>query len=265
MTVNAPENSAENVLQQEKVVAQPQEQLNPKNEVNKQPNSNEPKQEEAPQEDPNWRAFREARKKDRIEREAAEKRAAEKEAEVAALKAAMEAAFAKSAPSPQAYQQYYGMDVSQQQEESEDQRIERKVQAAIAVKEAASEKARLEREHQEYPIRLAQTFSDFHQTIAQENLDYLDYHYPEVSRPLQRLQDGFDKWSDIYKAVKKFVPNNSTSKKEAAKAEANFNKPKSISSTGITQPGEAVGNARLTEERRAANWDRMQKILKGVS
>ena len=226
------------------------------------PQENKPETE--PTEDPNWRAFREARKKDRAEKEAAEKKAKEKEAEVAALKAAMEAAFSKSAPSPQAYQQYYGMN-AQEPELSDEEKIEKLVEAKLEQREAAAERQKLEREQREYPNRLAQTYPDFHSVIAQENLDYLDYHYPEVSRPLQRLQDGFDKWSDIYKAVKKFVPNTTTSRREAAKAEANFNKPKSISSTGVTQPGEAIGSARLTEEKRAANWERMQKILKGVN
>src|SRR5271155_291964 len=59
--------------------------------------------------DPNWRAFREARKKDRADRESAERRAAEKEHEIAALKAAMESAFSKGSPSPHSSQQYYGM------------------------------------------------------------------------------------------------------------------------------------------------------------
>jgi hypothetical protein len=260
MTVIVPENKVENTLQQEKVDTNVSQQKSDTNLI-KQTRENKPT--DATQEDPNWRAFREARKKDRAEKEAAEKRAAEKEAEVAALKAAMEAAF--KASTPPAQQQYYPEQGQYQHEETEDERIEKKVQAAIAIREAAAEKARIEREHQEYPTKLTKAFPDFHQTISQDNLDYLDYHYPEVSRPLQRLQDGFDKWSDIYQAIKKFVPNNTNSKKEAAKADANFSKPKSISSTGVTQPGEAVTSARLTEEKRAANWERMQKILKGVS
>lgn len=261
MTVNVQEAKTEvdlpqakvdtNVSQQKTDIASTQQNDAKKTEVNDQG-----------QEDPNWRAFREARKKDRSDREAAERRAQEKEAEIAALKTAMEAAFSKSAPTPQAYQQYYG---TEQHEETEDERIEKKVQAALASRELAAEKLRIEREQREYPTRLAQTFSDFHNTIAQENLDYLDFHYPEVSRPLQRLQDGYDKWSDIYKAIKKFVPNNTHAKKDAAKAEANYNKPKSMSSASITQPGEVLGSARLTEEKRAANWERMQKLLKGVS
>ena len=212
------------------------------------------------QEDPNWKAFREARKKDREERQAAEKRAAEKEIEVAALKAAMEAALSTNSAQNSRYQYE-----NTPHEETEDERIEKKVQAAIAQREAAAEKARLEREHQEYPNRLTQTFPDFNNTIAQENLDYLDYHYPEVSKPLQSLQDGFDKWAHIYRAVKKFVPGHSTAKKDSARADANFAKPKSMSSIGVTQNKEAVAGNRLTEDRKAQNWERMQKLLKGIN
>ena len=55
------------------------------------------------------------------------------------------------------------------------------------------------------------------------------------------------------------------SKKEAARADANFNKPKSMSSPTITQSGETQGSARISAEKRAENWKRMQKTLKGVS
>ena len=213
--------------------------------------------EEEVKEDPNWRAFREARKKDRQEKEAAERRAAEKEAEAAALKAAMEAAFAKSTPQ----QPQYGYEP----EETEDDRIEKKVQAALAAREAAYERERVQREKQEYPERLRQSYPDFSQIVSTENLDYLEYHYPEVAGPLRRLPDDYHKWADIYRAVKKFVPNNTTAKKDAARADANSTKTRSMSSTGVTQPGEAMTSARLTEERRASNWERMQRTLKGLT
>ena len=221
---------------------------------------------EETQEDPNWRAFREARKKDRAEREAAEKKAAEKEAEIQALKAAMEAAFAKSNPQSFNYmtQQQVPHD-PYQEEDSQEIRLKKMVEEEITRREAAAEQLRIQREHQEYPTRLNQTYPDFNNVISQENRDYLDYHYPEISRPLSRLPDGYDKWSDIYHAIKKLVPNISNSKKDSARADNNFIKPKSMSSTAITQPGEAVSSSRLTEERRASNWERMQKILKGVS
>jgi hypothetical protein len=260
MTVNPSEINLENNLAQEKIDVNTTQKANTEQIApNNAQESN--KEADSTHEDPNWRAVREARKKERAEREAAERKAAEKQLEIEALKAAMEAAFSKSS-SPQ--QQYYSDQNQYGHEETEDERIEKKVQAALAAREAQAEQARIKREQQEYPERLRQAYGDFNQTVSPENLDYLDYHYPEVSRPLQRLQEGFDKWSDIYRAVKKFVPNNTTAKKDAAKADANFAKPKSISSSSITQPGEAASSARLTEERRAANWERMQKLLKSV-
>ncbi len=212
------------------------------------------------EEDPNWRAFREARKQDRAKTEAAEKRAAEKEAEANALKAAMEAAFARESKSVHHRADMENREYASE-EESEDERIEKKVQAALAARERAADQARAQREQQEYPQRLNQTYQDFNQTVSSENLDYLEYHYPEVANPLKRLQDGYDKWADIYRAVKKFVPNSVTAKKEAARADSNFNKPKSMSSQHMTQPGATAGGNRLTQERMDENWARMRKTL----
>lgn len=266
MTILNPENGIEIPANQEKVEAVKQDaNVTQKTEQILQQKVPENKEPES-QEDPNWRAFREARKKDRAEKEAAERKAAEKEAEVAALKAAMEAAFSKSAPTPQAYQQYYGIQPTYEQpEETEDEKIEKKVNALLAAREEKVRQEAMKREMQEYPNRLMKDFPDFNQIVSQENLDYIDYHYPEVSRPLQRLNDGYEKWSDIYHAIRKFVPNHASAKKDAIRADINQQKPKSISSTGITQSGE---NARQSwqeiEQRRAANWERMQRILKGV-
>lgn len=254
MTAIVPENKTETPNIQEKIDTNLSQQNVDTNLSQKQTEHKEIEQ----QEDPNWRAFREARKKDRAEKEAAERRAAEKEAEAIALKEAMEAAFARTPPVNN--QQYY----TEQPEETDEDRIKRLVSQEIAAREAAAEKLRAQREQQEYPQRLVQTYPDFNHIVAQENLDYLDYHYPEVSRPLQRLGDGFDKWSDIYLAVKKFVPNHSTAKKEAIRAEINQNKPKSISSPTITSPGQSTYNTREIEERRAANWERMQRTMKGI-
>jgi hypothetical protein len=215
--------------------------------------------EESKHEDPNWKAFREARKKDRLEKEAAEKKAYEKEQEIAALKAAMEAAFSKD------NQRHAAPARDEYIEETEDERIEKKVAAALALREKQYEIQQQQREVEEYPKRLESDFRDFNQTISSENLDYLDYHFPEVTGPIKRLPEGYNKWADIYRAVKKFVPNNATAKKDAAQATTNGLKPKSISSTSITQPGEAMSSQRLTDEKRAANWERMQKTLKGLT
>lgn len=219
---------------------------------------------ESAAEDPNWRAFREARKKDRSEKEAAERRAKDKEAEAFALKAALEAALDKRPMPPQQQSQSYYQE-SYASDESEDERIEKKVQAAIAAKEADFSRQRAQREQEEYPQRLVKNYSDFNQVVSQENLDYLEYHYPEVARPFQRLQNDYEKWEDIYKAVRKFVPNATSSRKEAARAEANLMRPKSISSIGASHTTDATAQSRISEDRKQANWERMQKTLKGVS
>lgn len=218
------------------------------------------------EDDPNWKALRETTKRERQKAVEAQRLLAEekerfdkahKEAE--ALKAALEAAFSKGNPiQPNLYYQ-------EQQEETEDQRIDKKVEAKLAKMQEQAERARLEREHQEYPDKLRRDFPDFDQVISDENQDYLIYHHPEIATTLKRLPDGYDRWHDIYKMIKKFVPNSTTSKKETAKADANFSKPKSMSSTGLTQTGVVSGGSRLTEERKAENWERMERIRKGMS
>lgn len=256
MTVST-ENKVETPLSQQKVDPNLlQQKVDPNVKQDTQPHQTNESDAEG---DPNWRAFREARKKDRAEREAAERRANEKEAEATALKAAMEAAFSKGSSLQPPVNQY-----GYQEEETEDQRIEKKVQAALQKRDQDYRAEAEQREVREYPVRLQKTYGDFNQTIAQENLDYLDFHYPEVSRPLQRLNNGYDKWSDIYLAIKKFVPNNTTAKREATRADINQSKPKSISSIGLTQPQAVPGNHILSEDRKAANWARMQSSLKGV-
>lgn len=222
----------------------------------------EKKTADAAPEDPNWRAFREARKKDRLEKEAAERRAAEKEQEVAALKAAMEAAFAKEnykIPQGQSRDNSSGFD----DDETEDQRIDRKVQAALAIKEQQYKKEQQQIEKQQYPQRLTQTYHDFHATVNEETLDYLEYHYPEIARPLKKQEEGYDKWSDIYLTVKKLVPNATNHKKDSLRADVNAVKPKSLSSTGLTQ--NTQNSHYLTDSQKAANWERMQRTLKGLS
>lgn len=247
------ENKVESPLHQEKT-----EQKQNENKVeNVLPES--PKEETI--EDKNWKAFRENSKKTRIALEESERKSKDKEAEIQALKAAMEAAFNKSNVNQNGnVSSAYGND----DEETEDQRIEKKVQAAIIAREQESERKRQQKEHQEFPQRLQQDYPDFQQVISDENQDYLIYHYPEVANVLKKLPEGYDKWLDIYKTLKKFVPNTINAKKEAAKAEANFNKPKSMSGTSITQPSEAKSSSILSEERKASNWERMQRQLKGV-
>ena len=201
----------------------------------------------------NWKKFRETREKERKEKEAADKRASEKEAEAQALKAAMEALLNKSQPA-QAN--------NEETEESEEQRIDRKVQEHLLRNQKKADEERQKREIAELPVRMQQTYNDFNQVCSQENIDYLQYHYPEVAAGFKYAPDSFDTWSNIYKALKRFIPN-PDSKKDQARIEKNLAKPQSMSIPGATQTGDHAPTE-LTEKRRADNWARMQKTLKGT-
>ena len=205
----------------------------------------------------NWKKFREQREIERKQKEAAERKASEKQAEAEALKAAMEAILDKK-PNGQSYSnenQYSNED------ETEEQKIDKRVNAALEARERQYEQQRAQKDQQELLPRLSQTYSDFNQVCNQENLDYLEYHYPEIARAFKNVPDGFDKWSDVYKTVKRFVPN-TDSKKEQVKAEKNFNKPQSMTVPGVTQVGD-TSPMQLDDKRRSDNWKRMQAVIKG--
>jgi hypothetical protein len=211
------------------------------------------KQEPETQEQINWKRFREARDQERKQKEAAEKLASQKAAEAEALKAALDALVNKNQPTTHS-QEY-------QEEETEDQKIEKKIAAALAEREKRYEEERRRRDQETFPQRLVENYRDFNQVCNTENLDYLEYHYPEVAAPFKLLPDGYDKWAAVYQAVKKFVPN-TNSKKDQVKAEKNFTKPQSMSVGGSTATGDNPP-IMLDDKRRSDNWARMQKIMKG--
>jgi hypothetical protein len=211
----------------------------------------------------NWRAFREKQAAERKSREDAEKRAAEAEAQAQAFKLALEASVNKPSNNRQT-NEYGSSDLS---EETEDQRIDRRVEQAIKQREVAAEKKRIEREAQELPKKITEVYSDFNSVCTHENMDYLKFHYPEVAKAYEYLPDNLETWSTVYKAIKRFVPNQADSKHDAQKAEKNLAKPGSISSTGNTHSGNAMGaggSARLTEARMAENYARMQRTIKSL-
>ncbi len=201
--------------------------------------------------DVNWRNFRANRDKERKEREEADKRAREKEKEAEALKAALDALVNKQQPQNH-----------EQVEETEEDRIQKHVEKALHKREQEESQKRVERERQEMPSKLATVYSDFNKVCTEDNIDYLEYHYPEVAEAYKHMPDGFDKWSNVYKAIKRFVPNTDT-KKDQAKADKNFSKPQAISKPGATPTGDGAP-IYLDDKRRNDNWKRMQRVMKGV-
>jgi hypothetical protein len=207
----------------------------------------------------NWKRFREQREAERKSAEESKKRAEEEAARASALQAALEAAVNKQTSNRPSNDYNY-----QETEETEEQRINRKVEEALKLREAKYEEERRIREQQEAPQRLRRTFPDFDKVCSSENLDYLDYHHPEIARPLGMLPDSYEKWESVYKVMRKLVPNTDT-RQDQAKLEKNLNKPGSISSSGITHGANAMPSARLDESKKEANWQRMQRTLKGLS
>lgn len=199
----------------------------------------------------NWKAFREQREADRKAREEADKRAQQKAEEAAALRAALEAITNKP-------------NQPQEADENEESRLEKRIQEIILEREKIFIAERQQQEASQYPEKLRSVYSDFNKVCSTENLDYLEYHYPEVAVPFKHMPEGFDKWSAIYKAVKRFIPN-VDSQKDSNRADRNLMKPASMSTPGTSEGGSAMPAARLTEERKAENWARMERARKGLS
>lgn len=204
----------------------------------------------------NWKKFREQREIERKQKIEAEKRASEKEAEAAALKAALDAIVSKPSQSNN-YQ------TNEDSEETEEQRIARLVSQSM---DAERRKHQVQQEKlaaEELPQKIHENMKDFDQVCTSENIDYLEYHYPEVAKAFQYMPDNLEKWTNVYKAVKRFVPN-TDSRKEVNRAEKNFQKPQAMSIPGKTQGGDSAPQY-LDDKRKMDNWQRMQRVLRGAS
>lgn len=232
---------------------------NPVQAVAEQPqvNSLATQSEENPQ-DRDWRKWRENRQKEREEAQRIDAARLKAEQEAMVLRQALEAVVNKPNSSQRQYEQNDDL------EESEEARIDRRVMEALNKKEKEYERLRQEREAVEYPQKLRSTFKDFEQVCTSENLDYLEFHHPELAKSLATRNQSFDKWADIYSAIKRYIPNPDSSI-DAKRADKNLQKPQSLSHSVLPAGGSQMSSARLTEDRQKANWERMQRTLKGLS
>lgn len=202
--------------------------------------------------DRNWKAQRERLAIERKEKQEAQRKAEEKAAETEALKAALDAVLNK----PQQRHQNEPDDVDEEEE-----RIQRKVDKAIQDREKQYQQQQQQRENQEFPQRLRQVHKDFDTVCSQENIDYLEYHHPEIAEAFNYMPDGFNKWSKAYLAIKKLIPH--TGNDEKKKMTANLNKPQSMAVSGVTQVGDNAP-IQLDDKRRAENYKRMLRVMKGA-
>lgn len=207
---------------------------------------------EETQKEIDWKRFKEARRVERQQKEEAERKATEKAAEAEALKAALAAVVNKQP-----------IQDTSQVDESDEERLNKRINAAIEEREKVREQKRAEEERQKLPTMLNQSFNDFDKICTDENLDYLKFHHPEVASAFKYAPDNFETWSNIYKAIKRYVPN-PTSDKDSKKADKNSSKPQSMSVAGVTQTGDQAP-MQLDDKRKADNWARMQKRMKGIA
>lgn len=210
----------------------------------------------------NWRKFRETREQ---ERKAAERRIAEEReraekasAEAKALKEAIDAIISRDSGSGSESDTGDG----RESDRDDSERIAKLVRDTIAKQEQERERERAEREKKEWPQKIIRDLPDFDKVCTTENLDYLEFHHPEIAAPFKELPDGYNKWKNIYSVIKKMIPN-AISSKDERRMEKNLAKPRSISSPGLPTGGEGAPYF-MDDARKRSNWQRMQKVMKGI-
>lgn len=220
----------------------------------------------------NWRKFRQEREKERKEKEEESRKRKELEAQNLAMREAMDAIVNRSnKPSQESIQSADDIQIGEWASGEEVKKyvnkklatdLEKEISNIIEKRERESAQKRALEEQARLPTKLKEEFPDFDEICNTENLDYLEYHHPEVARSLTRLPDNFDKWSDAYKAIRRYVPN-VNSNKDKQRAEKNALKPKSASTQGITESKDQAPKY-LTEERKKQNYERMMRQMKGL-
>lgn len=202
----------------------------------------------------NWKKFREEREQLRKQAEEEKKQREKAEKEAAAIKAALEAVVSK--PVPQ--QDQYGYP-----DPSDEEKIQKLVAEAIERDRQKQKEEQAKKEASELPTRLNQEYKDFSKVCTPENLDYLEYHHPEIATSFKYMPDCYDKWANLYKTVKKLVPYSDKAQDEK-RIQENAMKPQA-NVPAITDSSPQTQGWRMTEQRRMDNWRRMQQEIKSQS
>ena len=219
----------------------------------------------------NWRKFRETREQERvssqkgIEEEKKKTKAAQDQAQ--AFKDALDSVMNKETPQQSAVAEplsdFGSLDMPTGKEVMEytQKSINEGIQKGLEKYVMEQQRVQKEKEQQNLPKRLKESHENFDKICSQENLDYLEYHYPEVAVPFSKMKDDFSKWSNIYKAIKRFVPT-PDAKADKDKIDKNLNRPQSASAVSIN--ADSDNSKGVSMNKRQQNWQRMQKIMKGM-
>jgi len=224
----------------------------------------------------NWRKFREERKKERQESERLEKESKSKDQENLRMKEMMATLLKAKDQTPMTVAETdkavasldptdipTGADVQNYVNSHVEALVEERINKMLASQEAQRKQETAIRDQKELPQRLQKDCPDFENVCSSENLDYLEYHYPEVAEAYQSMPDGIKKWKGVYGTIKKLIPNTNSSK-DSAREKANSMKPQSMSSPGVSTTGDSAPNY-VSSTKREENWKRMQRVMRGGS
>lgn len=249
------------------------------NEVDKLVEQQEANSELAKEETPeeiNWKKFREERKKDREARRKEEQQRLEAEKQRNELRELVQSLsnspernlsdkdvkeVLQSIPLDELVT---GKDVKTYTESEVKKQVEKTVLSFLEKQEKDREEKKRQEEKQKVPERLKADYNDFYEIVNEDTLDRLEYEHPELAETLKELPEGYSKWVRVYKAIKRYQPGVNDRLKNENRYEKNQNKPRSASTPGYV-PATKEQPRILTSEQKRANWERMQRQLKGLA
>lgn len=236
----------------------------------------EPSEETTPEkteEDPeqiNWRKFREERERERRERAEEQQALERKRQEAAALKEVVDTLMSKQDhPMTQQQQEQMIADLIDEDiptgrdiKQFVDSKLPDIINRILDSREKSAAEERQKKELESMPTKLRQAHTDFDKVVTQENLDYLDYHHPEIAKALSYMPNGFEKWSSVYSTVRKLVPSSGAS--DLRRMESNAMKPQAASAVASPPSAEMGYGRSLTEAERMENYKKLKALARGA-
>lgn len=201
----------------------------------------------------NWEKFRQKREEERkrLQEEEKGRKKAEKEAKL--LREALQAQIHKTPEKEKEETDPWDVDAEYIRKDDFGKLVSKYV-----------EEEKKKKEQEELPTLLKTQMPDFDEVCTQENADYLEYHHPEIAEGIKYMPDGIKKWSVVYRAIKKYIPNAKNISQDKKRLEENSHKPQSASSGGVAQMGHNKTLGAMSDDQKKANWERMQQIMRGA-
>jgi hypothetical protein len=136
------------------------------------------------------------------------------------------------------------------------------IRETLEKSESERRQQELENEQKNLPNAIKKRHADFLDVVQEENLAYLNYHYPDVANALDSLPDNINKWTSVYNTVKKLVP--ISNRRDADTVERNMQKPQAVSMSSAPQATEKGYGKTLTQAEKKVNYERLQELARGI-